>query len=157
MIDELVKAALLEDAAFHDVTTRATVPPDLTARASLRTRADGVIAGVALVQATFAALDPHTVVDVLRPDGSTVRSGDTVAVISGTARALLSGERTALNFIQRLSGVATVTARYVDAVKAPTPAFSTPARRRPDGARSRRRRCGQAAAPITAWISPRPF
>lgn len=116
MIDDLVKAALLEDAAFHDVTTRATVPPDLTARASLRTRADGVIAGVALVQATFAALDPHTVIDVLRPDGSTVRAGDTVAVISGPAQALLSGERTALNFIQRLSGVATITARYVDAV-----------------------------------------
>jgi nicotinate-nucleotide pyrophosphorylase (carboxylating) len=117
VIEALVRAALSEDAAFHDVTTRATVPADVTGQASLRTRQDGVVAGLACVAATFAALDSHATVEMLRPDGSIVRAGDTVCVVSGLTRALLSGERVALNFVQRLSGVATMTSRYVEAVR----------------------------------------
>lgn len=117
MMEQLVRAALEEDAAFHDVTTQATVPADLRARASLRTRQDGVVAGTACVVATFKALDPHCEVEIVAADGSRVAAGDTVLVVAGAARALLSGERVALNFIQHLSGIATLTARYVDAVR----------------------------------------
>lgn len=117
MSHELVRAALDEDAAFQDVTTLATVGSDAVARAALRTRQDGVVAGLALLAQTFTALDPHCRVDVLRPDGSFVNAGDVVATIDGSARALLSGERVALNFVQRLSGIATVTAQYVAALR----------------------------------------
>lgn len=117
MSDLLARAALEEDAAFRDVTTLATVAADAQARASLRARQAGVVAGVDCVRAVFQALDPACRVDVLAPDGSTVAAGATVLVVAGPARAVLSGERTALNFIQRLSGIATVTSRYVEAVR----------------------------------------
>ena len=117
MIESLLRAALDEDAAFRDVTTLATVPADLSARASLRARQDGVVAGTACVVAVFRMLDPDCDVDIVASDGSRVAAGDTVLVVTGAARALLSGERVALNFIQHLSGIATVTARYVDAVR----------------------------------------
>ena len=115
--EALVRAALEEDAAFHDITTMATVPAALQARATLRARHAGVVAGVDCVRATFQLLDPACVVEVVAPDGTVVVAGGMVAVVSGPARAVLSGERTALNFIQRLSGIATMTSRFVEAVR----------------------------------------
>jgi nicotinate-nucleotide pyrophosphorylase (carboxylating) len=112
-----VREALTEDGALHDVTTLATVPADRQARARLRARADGVVAGVAYAAEAFRALDPRCRVDVIATDGSVVHAGDTVLVVEGAARALLSAERVALNFLQRLSGIATLTARYVHAVR----------------------------------------
>lgn len=112
-----VRAALDEDKAFHDVTTLATVPAELPARAELRAREAGVVAGVECVRAAFQLIDAACRVDVRMADGSRVAAGDVVVVIAGPARALLSAERVALNFIQRLSGIATLTARYVDAVR----------------------------------------
>lgn len=113
----LVRAALDEDRAFEDVTTIATVVSARHARAALVARADGVVAGVPLALAAFHLLDSHVEIRVDAEDGTPVRRGDTVLFLSGSARGLLSAERVALNFLQRLSGVATLTARYVEAVR----------------------------------------
>jgi nicotinate-nucleotide pyrophosphorylase (carboxylating) len=112
-----VRAALDEDAAFHDVSTLATVLSDRHVRAVLVARRDGVIAGTPLAAEAFRQLDPRVAVRIDRPDGSRVRAGDVVLDLNGHARGLLSAERVALNFLQRLSGVATLTARFVDAVQ----------------------------------------
>lgn len=113
----LVRTALEEDRAFEDVTTIGTVVPGHHARGSLVAREDGVVAGVPLALAAFHLLDPHVEIRVDAEDGTHVRRGQTVLYLSGTARGLLSAERVALNFLQRLSGVATLTARYVTAVQ----------------------------------------
>lgn len=112
----LVRAALEEDRAFEDVTTLATVLPGHRARADLVARRDGVVAGVPLAVAAFRQLDSHVEVRVDAPDGRAVRKGDVVLHLSASARGLLSAERVALNFMQRLSGVASLTAQYVKAV-----------------------------------------
>lgn len=114
--DALVRAALEEDAAFHDVSTLATVLSDRHVRAVLVARRDGVIAGTPLAVAAFRALDDRASVRVEAGDGTAVRAGDVVLHLNGHARGLLSAERVALNFLQRLSGVATLTARFVAAV-----------------------------------------
>ncbi len=113
----LVRAALEEDRAFDDVTTIATVLPGHRSRADLVARHDGCIAGVPLALAAFRALDPHIEIRVDAADGTAVTRGQTVLHLSGTTRAMLSAERVALNYAQRLSGVATLTARYVAAVQ----------------------------------------
>jgi nicotinate-nucleotide pyrophosphorylase (carboxylating) len=112
----LVRAALEEDRAFEDVTTLATVTPGHHARADLVARRDGVVAGLPLAIAAFRLLDPHVDIRVDAADGRRVRTGDVLLHLSGSARGLLSAERVALNFAQRLSGVATLTARYVTLV-----------------------------------------
>jgi nicotinate-nucleotide pyrophosphorylase (carboxylating) len=113
----LVRTALEEDRAFEDVTTIGTVVPGHHARGALVAREDGVVAGVPLALAAFHLLDPHVEIRIDAEDGADVRRGQTVLYLSGTARGLLSAERVALNFVQRLSGVATLTARYVEAVR----------------------------------------
>lgn len=113
----LVRAALEEDRAFDDVTTIATVLPGHRSRADLVARQDGFIAGVPLAVAAFRALDPHIEIRVDAADGTAVMRGQTVLHLAGTTRAMLSAERVALNYAQRLSGVATLTARYVAAVQ----------------------------------------
>lgn len=113
----LVRTALEEDRAFEDVTTIGTVVPGHHARGALVAREDGVVAGVPLALAAFHLLDPHVEIRIDAEDGAHVRRGQTVLYLSGTARGLLSAERVALNFVQRLSGVATLTARYVEAVR----------------------------------------
>ena len=112
----LVKAALDEDGAFNDLTTLATVVSDRHARGRLVARAPGVVCGVPLAIEAFCSLDPKVTIRVDLEDGSRVAAGDSVLYLSGHARALLAAERVALNFMQRLSGVASLTARYVDAV-----------------------------------------
>ncbi len=114
--EALVRAALDEDAAFHDVSTLATVMSDRHVRATLVARRDGVIAGVPLACAAFRLLDDRVTIRVEHPDGSAVRAGDVVLRLNGHARGLLSAERVALNFMQRLSGVASLTARFVAAI-----------------------------------------
>jgi nicotinate-nucleotide pyrophosphorylase (carboxylating) len=112
-----VRAALHEDGAFNDLTTIATVVSDRRARATLVARQDGVIAGVPLALEAFRLLDPKVAIRVDVEDGSPVVAGATVLYVSGHARGLLSSERVALNYLQRLSGIATQTALYVEAVK----------------------------------------
>jgi nicotinate-nucleotide pyrophosphorylase (carboxylating) len=111
-----VRAALDEDCAFEDVTTIATVLTTRHSRAALVAREPGVISGVPLALAAFHLLDPHVEVRIDAEDGTRVRAGDIVLFITGGARGLLSAERVALNFMQRLSGIATLTRQFVDAI-----------------------------------------
>jgi nicotinate-nucleotide pyrophosphorylase (carboxylating) len=113
----LVKTALDEDHAANDITTLATVPPTRRARAALVARDAGTICGVPLALAAFCQCDDKVEIRIDIEDGHRVEAGTTVLFISGRARGLLAAERTALNFLQRLSGVASLTARYVDVVR----------------------------------------
>ena len=112
----LIDLALEEDlGAEGDLTSKAVIPPELPGRAALVARPAGVVAGLPAAQLTFAVIDPQLSFQTLVPDGSTVAPGTKLAVVSGRMRSILTGERTALNFVQRLSGVATQTAKYVQA------------------------------------------
>jgi nicotinate-nucleotide pyrophosphorylase (carboxylating) len=108
-----VRAALDEDAAFHDVSTLATVRSDRRAHATLVARRAGVIAGIPLAIEAFRQLDPSVAIRVAQDDGSLVAQGAAVLVLTGHARGLLSAERTALNYLQHLSGIATLTRAFV--------------------------------------------
>ena len=113
----LVRNALEEDDAFNDLTTIATVVSDRHARGQLVARGEGVICGVPLAVEAFRQLDPKVTIRVDLEDGARVKKGSNVLYLSGHARALLGAERVALNYMQRLSGIATLTAKYVEAVK----------------------------------------
>lgn len=117
MSSAIARAALEEDRAHDDVTTLSVVPADRRASAVLVARSPGVIAGMPLVETLFKELDSTVTCRELAPDGTRVSADCEVLEIEGSARAMLSGERVALNFVQRLSGIATLTARFVDAVR----------------------------------------
>jgi nicotinate-nucleotide pyrophosphorylase (carboxylating) len=113
-----VAAALAEDlGSYGDITTDAIVPVGAKGKAAIVARQDGVIAGLDLAEAAFKALDADMRFVRVVQDGGEVKSGDTIATVAGKTRALLTGERTALNFLNRLSGIATLTAAYVKAVE----------------------------------------
>lgn len=112
----IVSAALLEDDTRHDITTAATVLSNRRARCRLVARQTGVIAGLTLACEAFEQLDPAVTIRVEHDDGTRVDPGTPVMFLSGHARGLLSAERVALNFVQHLSGIATLTARYVEAI-----------------------------------------
>ena len=112
-----VREALEEDGAFNDITTIATVRTDRRARAALVARQGGTIAGIPFALETFRMLDSKVSMRVDTEDGKRAMRGETVVYITGHARAMLSAERVALNFLMRLSGIATLTSRYVDAVR----------------------------------------
>lgn len=114
---KLVRAALEEDGAFDDVTTIATVVSDRRARCRLVARKAGVIAGLPLALEAFRQLNPRVTIRVDGEDGRAVAPGSVFVALSGSARGLLSAERVALNFLQRLSGIATLTAKFVAAVQ----------------------------------------
>jgi nicotinate-nucleotide pyrophosphorylase (carboxylating) len=116
VIDELVARALAEDVGAGDVTTAATVPEAARACATITQKASGVVFGLDIAEQTFRALDASVDVRRLVREGQW-RQGGPVLRIAGSARAILTAERTALNFLQRLSGVATITARCVRAVE----------------------------------------
>ena len=116
IIDEAVTRALLEDAPWGDATSASLIPADSVANASLVARDGGVMAGGEVFAAAFKLVDPSVEVDILVSDGDTFAHGQTLATISGPARAVLTGERVGLNFIQRMAGIATHTAQYVAAV-----------------------------------------
>jgi len=113
----LARVALEEDHAFDDVTTTSVVPASARASAVMVARSGGVIAGLPLAAAIFEVLDNNTTCRPLVSDGARVPANEAVLEIEGSARAVLSAERVALNFAQRLSGIATLTARYVSAVR----------------------------------------
>jgi nicotinate-nucleotide pyrophosphorylase (carboxylating) len=115
-LDRVVVAALAEDVGVGDVTTEATVAADAVGTAELLVREPGVVCGIDAAEAVFRALDPDVRFESLVEDGTLVESTTVVAVVTGPLRAILTGERTALNFLGRLSGIATLTRRYVDAV-----------------------------------------
>jgi len=113
----VVRSALEEDGAFNDITTIACVLSQRHARGTLVAREAGVIAGVPIALEAFRQLDPKISIRVDVEDGTDVSPGSPILFFTGHARALLSAERVALNFMQRLSGVATLTRKYVDAVR----------------------------------------
>lgn len=116
IIRTAVETALREDIGHGDITTESVIPAGCHAVARMVFKEDGIVAGSAIVLATYHAVDPALDINILHPDGSAVQAGTAVAEISGEARSILTGERVALNFLQRLSGIATQTARYVAAV-----------------------------------------
>jgi nicotinate-nucleotide pyrophosphorylase (carboxylating) len=113
-IGELVRRALEEDIGGGDATTTAVVPPRATARAKILARQTLVCAGLPMAEKVFQALDPEVRVTLPHNDGSFVEPGAEILQIKGNARALLTGERTALNFLAHLCGIATVTKRFVE-------------------------------------------
>jgi nicotinate-nucleotide pyrophosphorylase (carboxylating) len=115
-MNELIDRALAEDVGAGDLTAAAVVPEDALASARIEQRAPGVIAGMPVAQAVFAELDPSLRLEPVAAEGEWRDPGD-VARIEGRARPILTGERTALNFLGRLSGVATLAATYVRAVE----------------------------------------
>jgi nicotinate-nucleotide pyrophosphorylase (carboxylating) len=113
VIDRAVAAALEEDAPWGDVTSAAFLPETAAARAVLVAREDGVFSGGEVFAAAFRLTDPRVRVELAFEDGRPFASGDTLAVATGPARGVLTAERVGLNFVQRMSGIATLTARYV--------------------------------------------
>ena len=141
------------------MTTLATVPADATTTASMVTREPGVIAGVdvaLLVLDEVLGQDGYRVMGRV-DDGTRLDSGDALLTVEAPTHGLLTAERTMLNLVCHLSGIATATAAWVDARVAPTPRSATPARRCRACGRCRSTRCGSAAASITgwAWVMPR--
>lgn len=117
ILDAAVRMALAEDLGrAGDITSLATIPPGRRASAVLAARKEGVLCGMDLARAAFAAMDPALRFEAHLADGHRLQPGETVATIEGDARALLSAERTALNYVMHLSGVASLTARFADAV-----------------------------------------
>ena len=117
VIDDCARRALREDLGeIGDVTTRACVPAGRRCRATIRAKAAGTVAGVALARAVFLVQDPGAAVEAGVRDGDRVEPGALLLAVDGDAAAVLAAERTALNFLQHLSGIATLTRAYVDAV-----------------------------------------
>jgi nicotinate-nucleotide pyrophosphorylase (carboxylating) len=112
---EIVRRALEEDVRDGDITTDATVSPSQRARGLFLVKADCVVAGLEVAFEAFRLLEPGVRIETHKRDGDSCSAGDEIAVVVGSARALLVGERTALNFLQRLSGIATRARRFVEA------------------------------------------
>lgn len=115
-LDVLIRMALAEDLGDGDITTLSTIPADARYIGDFLVKAGGVIAGLRVAARVFALLDPAVTFQAAVADGDRVAPGQVVAVVEGPGRAILSGERVALNFLQRMSGIATAARRYVDAV-----------------------------------------
>jgi nicotinate-nucleotide pyrophosphorylase (carboxylating) len=116
-VERVVHAALAEDIGAGDVTTEATVSDDAVGAAALLVKEPGVVCGLRVAETTFRALDPEIQFEAFAADGDAVDAPAVVARVSGSLRAILTGERVALNFLGRLSGIATLTRRYADAVE----------------------------------------
>ncbi len=114
--DALIQLALSEDFGTGDVTSLYFVDENMQARALMRSREEGALSGVEVAAAVFRAVDASLKVEILKQDGETVAAGDEVMLIEGKARSILGAERTALNFIQRLAGVASMTRRYMQVI-----------------------------------------
>jgi nicotinate-nucleotide pyrophosphorylase (carboxylating) len=115
-VEQLVRNALAEDLASGDITTEAVIPYRLEGKASILVKRDGVLAGLDVAKEVFRQVDHSLRFRALCKDSAKVQKGDVVAVVEGKVASILKAERTALNFLQHLSGIATETARYVDAV-----------------------------------------
>jgi nicotinate-nucleotide pyrophosphorylase (carboxylating) len=112
-IDTIIDLALDEDTGHGDVTSEALLPPDLTGKASLLVKERGVLAGIEVAGRVFQRVDPSLQIDILIKDGTAIKPGDIAGTIAGSVSSILKAERVALNFLQRLSGIASLTAQYV--------------------------------------------
>lgn len=115
-IDEIVRLALAEDLGDGDHTSLATVPAEAMGEAILLAKEEGILAGVKVAAEVFRQFDPEIIIDIYIKDGSKIKPGDKVMLVKGRSRSLLSAERTALNFIQRMSGIATFTNKIVQKI-----------------------------------------
>jgi nicotinate-nucleotide pyrophosphorylase (carboxylating) len=115
-IEQLIELAVREDLGHGDITTDSLIPDSELASASIIAKAHGIVAGIEVAKQVFLKVDPDTKVEILVKDGDSVKPGDVIARVQGRASSILKAERLALNFLQRLSGIATETARYVQAV-----------------------------------------
>ncbi len=116
-IDRIIDLALEEDLSHGDVTSETLLPPQLYGKASVLVKAKGVLAGIEVAKRVFLKVDPSLKVEILLQDGSRIKPADIAATISGKVTGILKAERTALNFLQRLSGIASLTAQYIEAIK----------------------------------------
>jgi len=116
-IEEIIGRALAEDLGQGDITTDLLISADRQGSAGFLVKADGILAGIEIARQVFFKVDAGTALKIFIPDGSAIKPGDIVASVHGKLAGILKAERTALNFLQRLSGIATETARYVAAVK----------------------------------------
>lgn len=116
-VHQLIDAALTEDQTFNDPTTAALVPPEAEGVGMIRAKAEGVLAGLEVARAVFQRVDPSLATQVLLADGASLLPGSDIARVEGPAGSILRAERIALNFLQRMSGIATETNRYVRAVE----------------------------------------
>ena len=114
---KLIKNALQEDVKSGDITTKATISKSKKAIGEFLVKAEGIIAGLEIAKAVFKSVDPKIKFDIKIKDGSKVKYGDVAAVVSGKAQSLLTAERTALNFLQRMSGIATSANNYSEMAK----------------------------------------
>jgi nicotinate-nucleotide pyrophosphorylase (carboxylating) len=115
-IKPIIQNALVEDIGDGDVTTDCIIPPEAMLEGQFIAKADGIVAGLDVVRLTFCLIDERVQFTPHIADGEAVATGATIAIVSGSGRALLSGERVALNLLQRMSGIATLTRHFVDAV-----------------------------------------
>lgn len=115
-LNDLIKTALEEDIGYGDITTLSLIKEEEEGSGIFYAKADGMIAGIEVCQAVFKYLDPATEFDILKKDGDLIKSGDRIAIVKGKMRVLLTGERLALNFLQRLSGIASKTRQMVDLI-----------------------------------------
>jgi len=116
-LDSLIRLALKEDIGRGDITTKTLIPPHQKAQAVIIAKQDGIIAGLPLISRVYRILDKRIRVSPKVREGSKAKKGQAIAIIRGPARAILTGERTVLNFLQRLSGIATLTNQFVQKVK----------------------------------------
>lgn len=116
LLDRIVKAALEEDLGSGDITSRLTLSPRSVSEGIISAREEGVLAGIPAAERVFLHVDPRVVLTAMVEEGASFRSGEILAVVAGPTAAILSGERVALNLLQRLCGIATLTARYVQEV-----------------------------------------
>ncbi|MGM9697571.1 MAG: carboxylating nicotinate-nucleotide diphosphorylase [Prevotella sp.] len=117
LVDRLIDLAFAEDIGDGDHTTLCCIPEDAMGRSHLLIKEDGVLAGVEVAKEVFRRFDPELNVEVLMNDGTRVKKGDIAMIVSGRVRSLLQTERLMLNIMQRMSGIATTTSRYVDRLK----------------------------------------
>jgi len=116
-IKSIIDYALKEDIGNGDITTNSLIPLDLQAKATMVAKSNGVIAGLAVAEYVFRTLSPDITWKTFANDGDKISRGDVILEVSGSYRALLTGERVALNFLQRMSGIATMTANYVEVLR----------------------------------------
>ncbi|NLY53952.1 MAG: carboxylating nicotinate-nucleotide diphosphorylase [Firmicutes bacterium] len=117
IIQDLISRALIEDIGTGDITSEAIIPAERQAVARVWTKVDGIIAGLPVLELVYKQVDPTLQVELLVQDGYVATAGTTLARVSGPARSILMGERLALNFLQRLSGIATRTSRLTEPIK----------------------------------------
>ena len=152
-IDGLIESALAEDVGAGDVTTQAVIPADMTCRGKIVCKQDGVIAGLSIAQRVFQRVDDRIQFDAKTKDGEKVQADQIVARLFGPARGMMTAERVGLNFLQHLSGIATMTARYVKAVDGTKAKILDTRKTTPDFARSKSTRRAWVAPSTTAWGS----